>query len=349
MVSVRKMEQSEAKEVKRVAKRAFGGLEQFSVSNPKEALVAVLDGKIVGGIIIKYMQSGGQKIGYFDAAFIDPKHHGEGIGRTLYQETTRYLGEQGCTVLSAIVKDDNVGSWKLLLNNGFNQISLTEGVRQLGFLGMLSHYFATPLFACNGMELYLTVKDTKVKSKTSQSIPQIFLYLLANMLLLFPALINKSSVSLFLCSYITLLIGGVIFGYAGTLFSKKHWTFRLNSGGALIVVFITLIGGLYPMIGNWYPPQYENTKSFRKDMGIAALCEWISIIFLTILGLALQLTHPYFEYLFRIGSMLLLYRIIIVYPFESYGGNRVYRWSKKIYATLTAVSATLIIIGNFAL
>lgn len=47
---IRKMEPVEAHIVRKVARKAFGGFEQFFVGNPKEALVAVVDDKIVEGL-----------------------------------------------------------------------------------------------------------------------------------------------------------------------------------------------------------------------------------------------------------------------------------------------------------
>lgn len=349
MITVRKMEPSEAQEVKRIAKRAFAvGIERFFVSNPKEAMVAVVDDKIVGGIIIKYHQYAGSKIGYFDAAFVDPAYHGKGIGSILYEKTTEYLWEQGCTVLSAIVKDDNVGSWKLFLNNGFNRSSLIEAVRQLGLWATILHYFTTPLFASNGMELYLAVKNVDVKSKNSGSMAQIGLYLLANALLfLFSLFSHPQDFPLYFAAYLTLLAGGVVFGYVGTLFSKKQWRYRLNSGGAAMVAFISFIGGVYPMIGNWYPKKYENVKELKKDMGVTALCEWIFILVVTAIAFLLQPTYIFCKCLAYMGSVFLLNKIITFYPFESYGGQRVYQWNKAVYVVLTVVSALLIVFINY--
>lgn len=72
----------------------------------------------------------------------------------LYKATEDYLWEHGCTAQTAFVKDDNVASWKLFLNNGFSQISFTEGAKNLGLKTMLYFYFETAFFAATGMECY---------------------------------------------------------------------------------------------------------------------------------------------------------------------------------------------------
>lgn len=343
MLTIRKMEPFEAALVKKVARGAFGGLEQFFVGSSKEAMVALIDGNIVGGIILKYIVCQDQKIGYFDTAFIAPAHQGKGIGGALYQKTAQYLWEQGCTALSALVKDDNVGSWQLFLNNGFSRVSMKEAFSQLGFGAMLLHYFAAPVFAANGMEFYLALKDGEAHPKKSGSVVEIFLYLLANAVLLLPmAVRSQTGFVSFLFSYLTLLSGGVLFGYFGSLLSGQKWRFRLNSCGAALVGLIHLLGGLYPMIGNWYPPKYENTAAFRRNAGITALFEWGFFLVLTAAAVFLKGYFGVFEPFVSLGAIFLIYRILAVYPFESYGGGRVYRWSRGIYLALAALSALVV-------
>lgn len=346
MVTIRKMEQSEARAVKKVAQRTFGIVERLFISRPKEAMVAVVDDKIVGGIIIKYIVSSGKKIGYFDAAFIDPDYQGQGIGGKLYRETTKYLWEQDCDALSALVKDDNVGSWKGFLNNGFSQTTIGEGIRQLGFLPMLLQYFITPFCIGNGMEFYLAVKEQGVQPKKVQTGQQIMLYLLVNFLLmLFPSICNGFNFTTFMGAYLTLLVGSILCGYVGTLFSKRQWQFRLNSGGAALVALINM-GGAYPMIGNWYPKSYDNTKEFRRAMGINALFEWGFLVCITILAWAIQGNCVFFRYLFQLGGTFLIYHMFIFYPFECFGGKRVYLWNKWLYVILTILSIATITLSN---
>lgn len=347
MLVIRKMEPSEAGALRKIAKGAFAWFERFFVGGTNEAMVAVLDGKLVGGIFIKYILSGGQKIGYLDTAFVDPLYHSRGIGGALYKETADYLWAQGCTTLTALVKDDNVGSWKLFLNNGFSRVGLSEGARLLGLKVMLLMYFAIPLFASNGMELYLAAKKgVAVTPKGEDSARQLGLYFLTNALLLLPAiLVMGQDFFAFLCSYLALLLGGAVFAYFGTLFSKRRWNFRLNSGGALLVAAINLIGGVYPMIGGWYPSKYENTNEFRKSMGVSALCEWLFMLAATMLSCTLSARFEGLILAASLGRIFLLYRIIAIYPFESYGGGRVYRWSRVIYAALAVASAAVIVLG----
>ena len=348
MIMIRKMEPGESIQVKKLARKAFVGIERFFISTPKNTMVAVVDDKIVGGINIKIIESNGKKIGYFDAAFIDPHYHGQGIGKMLYEATTKYLWESGCDALSALVKDDNVASWKLFENNGFCLTSFVEATKHLGFLTMMKQYFTTPFFISNGMEYYLVVKNQKVMPKKVISSRQIIWFILANFILMLTSMLTRSAMqfSVFISSYLFLLSVGVITGYIGTCFSKRQWHFRVNSGGGVIVALINMIE-IYPLIGNWYPLQYENTKSFRKDMGITALCEWLFLLIITLISYVFGAEYLFLAYTYQIGSILLLYRILALYPFESFGGRRVYDWNKKIYLAMSIV--TIIIFGLIAI
>lgn len=348
MVTVRKMEPSEAVIVKKLAKKSFSWLERLFVGVPKEAMVAEISDRIVGGIFIKYVVSGGKKTAYIETAFVVPEYHGQGIGGVLYEKAAAYLWGQDSDALTAIVKDDNVGSWKLFLNNGFSRVSIAEIVRCLGLKAAVVQYFATPLFASNGMEFYLSMKDVQVKQKDSGSSKQICCYLLANALLVLAAIVENGSVfSQLLCAYMMFLVAGVVLGYAGTLFSKRRWSFRLNSGGALLIGLINLIGGFYPMIGNWYPTEYEASAQFRKRMGVTALCDWLGVIFITVSAFALQADNSFTKILASLGCVFLLYRMIPIYPFEAYGGGRILRWSRCVYAVLAITSAAVIVWGNY--
>lgn len=344
MVLVRKMEASEADFVKKIAQKAFVGIERVFVSKPKEAMVAVLDGSIVGAILIQYITSQQGKIGYYDFAFVSPEYHGQGIGKILYERTRQYLWDQGCTALSATVKDDNVASWNLLLHNGFQRVTLLEGVRQLGLSGMLKQYFTTTVMISNGAELYLAVKDAKIERKGGHTAQNLAAYFLANIALILPTfLISNKNMALFLSAYLLVLLGTTLFGYLGTLLSKERWKFRLNNGGGVIVAFIGLLGAAYPLIGNWYPPSYENTVEFRKSMGMTAACEWVFTLLVGAVCFSLSHSSVFFHYAALLSIQFLLYKLIPIYPFESYGGGRVYRWSKKVFAAFGGCSLFFII------
>ena len=95
------------------------------------------------------------------------------------------------------------------------------------------------------------------------------------------------------------------------------------------------------MAGNWYPESYHNSGEFRKDMGIQALTGWIFVIVLTLCSAFMNEKHIFLRYLNQMGKIFLLYRVFAFYPFESFGGGRVYRWNRGIYFLMAALSLAL--------
>ena len=92
--------------------------------------------------------------------------------------------------------------------------------------------------------------------------------------------------------------------------------------------------------------QYENTKELKRAMGLVALLDWAFILIFTGIALALQEDHLFFSYIASLGSIFLFFKVITVYPFESYGGKRVLQWKKSIYAVCAAASVFVIILSN---
>ncbi|WP_343209618.1 GNAT family N-acetyltransferase [Anaerolentibacter hominis] len=333
----------EEAEVARVGRRAFQGLESLMVGKPKKAMVAVSDNQIVGAIVYRFLGSGKNKIGYVDLAFVDREYHDRGVGAVLYRESIDFLWQQGCTAVTALVKDDNIGSWSLFMRYGLKRVDMITACRYLGPLGILRNLLLTPFVIADGMEFYLAVKEAKIPEKKG-GVTQILLYILLNVLLFLPAFFMRDVQEELAAvrAYLTLLCAGTLAGLLVTTFHSRSWSFRMNNGGMLLTILLNMSGGAFPMIGNWYPKRYEKTISFRRDMGLCALAEWLTVLLLTAVPYLAGLDGPYFEALTQFGCIFLIYRILAFYPFESFGGRRVLNWNKGIYGIMAAVSAVLI-------
>lgn len=341
-IITRQMRPEEARKVQKIAQHAFDGLEGIGIPKPKQAIVAVSGDDIVGAVQYKFYQAGGKKIGYFDYAFIASDYRGRGIGSMLYKAATDYLWEQGCDAQTALVKDDNVGSWGLFLKNGFVRAGLRELAEQFGLLGAFRLYFGTMFGIAVGMDYYVALRGRKFPDRKGGSCQQMIGYLTINLLLSLILLFSeRTSRSALLASYFVFLAGGMLFGYVGTLFSSRKWHFRLCNGGGAVCALVNFTGGVYPMTGSWYPESYQNSKGFRRDMGIQALTGWIFVIVLTMISAMMNEQHIFLRYLNQMGAIFLLYRVFAFYPFESFGGGRVYRWNKGIYFLMALLSLAL--------
>lgn len=341
---IRNMQGHEAPEVEKLGRRAFVGLESLFVSKPRQALVALKDGRIAGAVQYKIFRSGTRKIGYIDFAFVDPALHHQGIGGVLYRESIAFLWAQGCDALTAAVKDDNIGSWGLLVKNGFSRVSLPDMIKMFGFGGMLRHYFGTPFCIGVGMDYYVALRDGACACGKGGSAKQIAAYCGANLLLFLPVLLRgANNWAAALAAYGVLLAGIVLCGYIATRFSKRKWRFRLTNGGMLVYAVVNYFSGAYPVIGNWYPERYENTQDFRRDMGINALAGWVYVLVLSLIPLLGIGQSLFLRYIGQFGALLLLYRVLALYPFEAFGGMRVFRWSRRLYILMAVCSVAVFV------
>lgn len=342
-IITRSMEPQEAALVQRIGRQSFTGMERLMVSKPKQGIVAEADGEIAGAILYKIMNVGGKKIGYIDYAFVHPRHQGRGIGNVLYKDTCSHLWEQGCDALTALVKDDNVASWGLFIKNNFARISLPELVRQFGLVGAAAQYFGTPFCFGIGMDYYVALRDAPCPPTKEGTAKQLLSFYGTNTLLIGLLMLLRTPPLSTLGAYWLLLTGIVLCSFIGTRLSRRRWSFRFTNGGAATALLVHLFAGAYPMVGNWYPDTYENTPAFRRDMGVAALLEWVFLLAITAFTVFYTSTASFIMPLRQMGGMFLLYRMIPYYPFEAFGGGRVLRWKPWLFALLFACSAALFV------
>ena len=140
-ITIRAMRDGEQKEMQQIGKRAFQFVEALFVGRPQKAMAAEYEGRLVGGILYKEFTVRQKRIAYIDEAFVDPDYQGMGIGKKLYTETVEALWKQNYHVLTALVKDDNAGSWKPFLDNGFRRVSVYRIIKEIGI-------FTHALFDC---------------------------------------------------------------------------------------------------------------------------------------------------------------------------------------------------------
>lgn len=343
-ITIRQMRAGEEPLIQKMGRRAFVGMEALFVSKPKAALVAEYNGIPVGAVLYKFYQCGGQKVGYIDYAFIDPNYHGQGVGNVLYKAAVDFLWAEGCDAVTALVKDDNVGSWGLLLKNGFTRVSILSLIRQFGLGGFLMQYLMTPFCFGVGMDYYVAVRQGTCLSGKEGGARQLGSYFLVNLLFVFSMVaMGAKHPAGIIGVYAFLLAGGMTFAFLGTKLSRRDWTFRLCNGGALIGVFLLFGGSLFPMVGRWYPIRYEKTAEFRRDMGISALAEWLFVLLATATAVFSGAASTLLRILIQMGTSFLIFRVIPLYPFESYGGLRVFKWSKWVYAAMAACSLAVVI------
>lgn len=341
MIEIREMLEHESHEVKKLGRQTFEWFESLFLSKPKRCFVAVESNKIVGAVLYKYLNVKNQKLGYVDFIFVDKNSHGSGIGSKLLHKCINQMDADNCYGYSAIVRDDNVGSWKMFLNEGLKRVSLGYLINTFGLLGMLKLTFKTPMNVATGMDFYIKLNNGRLDNKYN-SITQIIKYPLFSISLLLPLLIiYRTEVFYLFLSLSLLLLIRIAFGFIGTRFSKEDWRFRVIDGGYFIPLIASLFGGIYLVSGNWYPITYKKTSDFKRSLGLTSLFQWVSLIVMNLLQYSPIGHFTIVKSISDLSEVFIILCIIPLYPLSSFGGERLFKWNKVLYMFVFLLSIAL--------
>lgn len=335
-IIIRTMKDGEQEPIVKIGKKSFSFFEGLFISKPKRSMVAEYNGKIVGSILYKDLNTNSKKVAYIEEAFVDSDYRGFGIGKKLYSETCNYLWKQDYDVITAFVRDENVSSWKLLADNGFKTVSLYEAQKQIGMCGVLQHYIRTPFPFAVGMDFYMVNKERTVQKKEDSAWSFLLINILLNLTVWITAFYaSTEKVFVTFSAHILILLLFIGFRYLGTSFNKNKWKFRLNNGGSLISIVLGLFGNVFPMNANWYPDEYEKTDEFKKKLAIPELVKWLGFSLLSLLAFT---QNPFLISVGKTAGYFLIFMAIPFYPFEALGGGRIYHYNKKIWLMVFLLS-----------
>ena len=342
---IRVMAESEAPIVLRGQRRAFSPLFGLFISRPKEALVAEFDGHIVGAVTFKTIPTANGKAGYLDIAYVDASLRGNHLGSRLYIAAMEHLKAQGCSIITATIRDDNRASWKIMQNNGCVALPFLKLVEKVGFTGALrigAHsHFAYAL----GHELWVTHEPISHSNTRT-----LVAFILLNFLLL---LIAARGAIFFTLGGMVVLAAEVVGSWLGTLSSRNRatWYFQRPHAALPLSFFVSIVRGLLPNNAVWQLEEGRYPIAERKSLlGRVSLAGWIATSLATIASyMALQagvgndVVGSVFEGMVNLGILLLFYRTVAVFPFESFGGRRVFDWSRWRFWFMAVVSVAILI------
>jgi len=341
MVEIRVMKPEEAQAVRKLGRKTFEWFEALWVPKPKKCFVAVEGDDILGAVIYKYFKTVNKTIGYVDYIFVDKKGYGKGIGigTRLVDACFKAMDQDGCDGYSAIVRDDNVGSWKMFINKGLSRYGIDDLFRRFGLKDTVRLSFQSPLFVATGMEFYLAMKSEKPevnKDSTRRQLINLFLY---TIIFLLPILIRGLEYAFYVIGAILVILSiRVVFGYIGTRLSNEKWSFRVNDGGFFIPTMASIFGGAYYISGNWYPSEYRRDQEFRSALGKTALLQWISVFLLVLIGRTSLANIEFVDAVVTLGRILLAISVIPFYPMASFGGERIFNWNKWVYGIVVLIT-----------
>ena len=343
MVEIRAMKKSEAEEVKKLGKKTFEWFEGLFIPEPKDCFVAVEENKVIGAVLYKYFSAANKKIAYIDFIFVDKAAHGKGIGSKLVDRCLEAMEKENCDAYSALVRDDNVGSWKMFVNQGLQRVGLDDLVREFGVLGMLNLTFKIPFNFATGMDFYLKIEAEKLSIRKGKSFFQAFKYLILTALLLSPRFINGIENALYIIGAITAVIMiRIAFGYIGTLFSNENWHFRVCDGGYIIPFIASFFNGIFLISGNWYPEVYRKEPDFKRSLGFTALAQWISLLSILLITKTQLGQTEFLRTMAEMSSFIMMISIVPFYPLASFGGKRIFEWNKLLYITAAFISLYIV-------
>lgn len=340
-IELREMREDEASLAWKTGKPSFGRIERLAFQKPKQAFLAIVDDQIVGMASFRiFPAKNNQKIGYVETGYVKKGFEGEGIGGALYKRATAYLREQGCETVTATVRDDNVASWKLFENNGYHVTGLIKLLQYYGLPSAIHLWLKSTLAIATGFHLWSTIPY-----KSHSQIEEVGIFALLNLLVILPTLALDGSpldFGLRAGAILLLLTTALIGGLLSTLFSREKWYFSTTRGGLLISILVTFLGGIWPVVGRFYPVSYRRTTDFRRNMGIESLFEWLAILLLIGVAALQKEQFAFWHYVLSFGKSFLLIHALPVYPFSSFGGKRVWDYSKGLSAITVIISAMLL-------
>lgn len=344
MVEIRAMKRNETQEVKTLGKKTFEWFEGLFIPEPKDCFVAVEENKIIGAVLYKYFSVANKKIGYVDFIFVDKAAHGKGIGSKLVDRSLEAMEKEDCDGYSALVRDDNVGSWKMFINRGLQRVGLDDLVRVFGVLGMLNLTFKIPFNFATGMDFYLKMEADELSKSKEISFFQAVKYLILTALLLSPRFIHGIENALHIIAPITaIILIRIAFGYLGTLFSNENWHFRVCDGGYIIPLIASFFNGIFLISGNWYPEIYRKEPDFKRSLGFTALAQWISLLSIILISRTQLGQIQFLRTMAEMSVFIMMISIVPFYPLASFGGKRIFEWNKWIYIIVVLISFYLLL------
>ncbi|OPL07774.1 MAG: hypothetical protein AVO33_03850 [delta proteobacterium ML8_F1] len=346
MISIRTMKNEEAVVIQKLGKQLFEPFDAMMISKPKNCIVALENEEIVGAVIYKYLTLKPVKLLYVEFIFVRGNTISRGIGRKLLDACMAQGINENCNGFSAIIRDDNVASWKLFLDRGFERVQFKPLISLFGIKETMKQLFETHFGFATGMDYYVKIDKPFVKDSITPTSFQLGHYFLVSSLVIIPLLVKDISYGFqMILALITTLLIRMLGGYLLTRFTKEEWSFRVSEGGYLIPLIASLFGGVYFLCGNWYPKVYSKSETFKQTLGLASLGQWLSLYMVILLNAFVFQQSDFLNLVTFLASFLMVLSLIPFNPVASFGGKRLYDWNKVTYGFVVVLSiVTLFII-----
>ncbi|MGL5677795.1 MAG: GNAT family N-acetyltransferase [Cellulosilyticaceae bacterium] len=347
-LNVRAILDNEKGELVRNGRKCFSLTEGMFLSKPKKGLVVEVDGEVVGAVFLKIITHKTTKIGYVDYIFIYPKFRGCGAAKLLYKSAIQALKDEGCTINTGVVVDDNAKSFMRFEAEGLYRTSSLDLLKSVGLTGLIKlNFLESGLGFGNSSAIYTDIPATKRPVAFSFAL----LLVVNAFLLCLSKLLNVASIGEFINSLIIIPAGlcvfliGVLGSKLGSKIAGGNWVFHIPQGGILTSLIIALLGGFFPMRADFYPKKYDSSKSCTRGLAITALIEWSTILIINVASILTPSPSPFLHSFYYIGWVYFVFHVIPIYPFSSFGFRRVWDYNKVLCFIMMAASILVIILN----
>ena len=353
------MEVADRKAVLRIMRRAFSVIQQLFFSFSKNVLVAELNGKIQGAIVLKsFPLSDGVQGGVVKWVFTDPEVRGLGAGQQLIDSGLAWLEAAGCSQIFAIVEGFNTSSSKLFATRGFSILPFREQLRRFGLIGVARVWSAS--FHILDIGHFLWGKpDTETSDKPT---PQLVTTFVLNALIAALAVwrawdFHKPDPIALLTLPLTFLILIGLRTLAMMLVAramKLDLRFRMWESGFNFCALIALaFGAFFPIPGGLYPN--KNTWRYRELIPLygrialagsspALIVSWAAFLLLRFTSLTAWAAAVLSSVLEAAILFAIFDIVLFFFPFVSFNSRRLWDWHKGVWALLTFAVVALIVL-----
>ena len=358
-IEIREMRgDDEARELRRVGRRAFHPVFSLILPKPKWAYGLFEDGVCLGGVILKQIGT----IGLVDWIFLSKAARGRGLAKRLVVAALDAFAEQGLTKVAALVRDDNTASWNLFAARGLKAVTPLDLIRQLGIRDAVRISFASNMVVAYGFDLWLgSLEDAldpsapehvSLEDTASGNFLTTLLWHLSLNLLPAIAVVwrhNESPVY-WAIALSALILGRLLFAYLGTIPLFRRVRLRAGRGGYIIAVPNQLLGGLlfhpafwHPAVPRWREPDCRSGLGVSASLGVIGTMGLIAVSSLLLARGTLQSTMA----IGIAGTIVQAGKLILIMElqplFEAWSGRRILRWSLIAYFAVLAAGVAVII------
>ena len=345
-IKYRDMEKEEAAATGKLARSCFPFYYRLFMGKFRNAVLAVEDDRIVGGAVYHAVETGKGNFGCLEFGFTAAGNRGKGIGRETYSRALQKLEEKGCRNDGAIVLNDNSASWGLLSDMGFSRGTALSLIPVFGLAGALKIWFETGFPFVPGAELWLRGIE---KPQDPGSLTAVILTLVLNLALFAAAgLVHGGALEPVDFAAVTgLLLLRIFAGFIFTLPAGERFSYRFWRSGILIPVIVFLVGGVFPIGGDFYPAKqkwYYNREN--RKLGLIGAGSWLAVIAAAAAFiLARELWPGFFNMIDVLKKWIYMLLIFHCVPFllESWPGNRVLHWNRAVFIIFEVVSIGLLV------